>query len=193
MEEEQENKINNQEEQEEQKQGTKLNDAVLKSVQEKINKIIESGIQSTNIDYLYKLIDIQKDIANEQYWKKKEEFMMYRDYMRNEYDDEMYNRRGMPGRGRYGEGNYGRRGVPGTGRGRYRGDYAIDEMRENYMNYSEANEATMRGNYGAEGDMIQSVESIMKNVYEIVQELSEANSPEVEKIIKKYAKKISEM
>ena len=41
--------------------------------------------------------------------------------------------------------------------------------------------------------MVKSVEGIMKNIYEIVEELSETNSPDVEQIIKKYARKISEM
>ena len=161
-----------------------------KQVSQIIKKFSEEGITQNDIDTLYKLVDIHKDIANENYWKKKEEFMMYRDY-----DDYNYGRRGVPGtgRGRYRDGEYGRRGVPGSGRGRYRGDYAIDEMREHYMDYSDANEETMRGNYGAEGEMIKSVEGIMKNIYEIVEELKETNSPDIEQVIKKYARKISEM
>ena len=166
------------------KQKNEILEQLNKQIEQIIKKISSEEINENDVDLLYKLIDIHNDIANENYWKKKEEFMMYRDY-----DDYNYGRRGVPGTGR----SYGRRGVPGTGRKRYRGDYAIDEMRENYMNYSDANEETMRGNYGAEGDMIKSVEEIMKNVYEIVEELSESNSPDVEQIIKKYARKISEM
>lgn len=165
---------------------------VLEKVEEKIWNLLEQEIQPTNVDYLYKLIDIHKDIKNEKYWKKKEDKMMrYSDY--EDYGN--YGRRGVPGTGRgmYRDGSYGRRGVPGTGRGRYRGDYSIDEMREHYMDYNDANEEAMRGNYGAEGEMIKSVEGIMKNIYEIVEELSETNSPDVEQIIKKYARKISEM
>lgn len=180
---------------EENKQNEKevrLNDKVKKQVEEQIKKISDEGIQESNIALLYRLIDIHKDLENEDYWSVKKEgieMMRYDDYYPN------YGRRGMPGtgRGRYGDGSYGRRGVPGSGRGRYRGDYAIDEMRDHYMNYSDANEETMRGNYGAEGEMIKSVEGIMKNIYEIVEELSETDSPDVEQIIKKYARKISEM
>jgi len=182
-----ENKENKQEQQEK-----NLNNKLKEKVEEKIKKIIETGIQAENVDYLYKLIDIHKDIENEDYWNKKKEVlnMNYRNY--GEYDDDysVYGRRVIPGTGR---GRYGRRGVPGTGRGRYRGDHAIDEMREYYMYYNDANEETMRGNYGAEGEMVKSVEGIMKNIYEIVEELSETNSPDVEQIIKKYARKISEM
>ena len=185
-----ENQKNNQKEKE-----AKLNDKLKKQVEEQIQQIIDEGVQESNVNLLYRLVDIHKDLENEDYWSVKKEGMEMMRY--NEYDDYYpnYSKRGMPGtgRGRYGDGSYGRRGVPGSGRGRYRGDYAIDEMRDHYMNYSDANEETMRGNYGAEGEMIKSVEGIMKNIYEIVEELSETNSPDVEQIIKKYARKISEM
>lgn len=178
------------EENKETEQEKTLNEKITEKVEEKIDKLLENGIQSSNVDYIYKLVDIHKDLKNEEYWKKKEENMMYRDYARDDYGDDSYGRRGVPGTGR---GRYGRRGVPGTGRGRYRGDYTIDEMKEHYMDYNDASEETMRGNYGAEGEMIKSVEGIMKNIYEIVQEISETDSPEVEQIIKKYSRKISEM
>lgn len=187
-----ENKENKQEQQE-----INLNNKVKEKVEEKIKKIVETGIQSENVDYLYKLIDIHKDIENEDYWNKKKEVlnMNYRNYGDYDNDYSNYGRRGIPniGRGRYREGIYGRRGVAGTGRSRYRGYYPMEEMMEHYGNYSEANEESMRGNYGAEGEMVKSVEGIMKNIYEIVEELSETEVPEVEHIIKKYAKKISEM
>ena len=97
----------------------------------------------------------------------------------------------------YGEGGYGRRGRDSRGRynarGRYRGEDVMEEMMERYDEYNEAADEMGRGNYGAEGDMVKSVEGIMKNVYEIVCELSEADSPEVMSVIKKYSKKINEM
>lgn len=165
-------------------------DKVKNQVEKLINCITqEDELQINDVDLLGKLIDIHKDLANEDYWKKKEEVydMRYNDY-------EEYGRRGVPGtgRGRY-RGDYGRRGVKGTGRGRYRGGDAMDEMMEHYENYNEASEEMDRGNYGAEGGMIKSVEGIMKNIYEIVEELSEADSPEVMRVIKRYSKKINEM
>lgn len=101
-----------------------------------------------------------------------------------------YGARGVPGTGRY-RGNYGRRGVPGSGR--YRGDDAMEEMQEHYENYNESSQEVYNGNYGAEGEMIKSVEGIMKSVYEIVQELAETDNEEVMHIIQRYAKKIEEM
>lgn len=162
-----------------------INTTLYKKVEDKIQEIlIKNGITLDNIDYISKLVDIEKDI------KKEDLEMRY-----SEYDEDSYGRRVIPGFGRerYREGSYGRRGVPGSGRRRYRGYYPMEEMIEHYGNYSEANEESMRGNYGAEGEMVKSVEGIMKNIYEIVEELSEAEVPEVEHIIKRYAKKISEM
>ena len=43
----------------------------LKIVESQIGDINNSGIVSSNIDYLYKLVDIHKDLSNEKYWKDK--------------------------------------------------------------------------------------------------------------------------
>lgn len=109
----------------------------------------------------------------------------------NDYND--YGRRGVPGTGRRYRGEYGRRGVKGTGRGRYNGEDAMDEMMEHYGNYSDASYEAERGNYGAENEMVKSVEGIMQNICEIVEELAETGNPEVMKVIKKHSQKISEM
>lgn len=148
-------------------------------VEELIDCIVkEEELKTSDVDLLGKLVDIHKDLSNEEYWKIKEEVydMRYSDY-------EDYGRRGR----------YGRRGVPGTGRGRYRGGDYMDEMMEYYETYNEASKDMYRGDYSAEGEMVKSVEGIMKNVCEIVEELAEADSPEVMRIIKRYAKKINEM
>lgn len=44
-------------------------------VESKLEKLIETGIQVSNVDYFYKLIDIHKDIENEEYWKVKKEVL----------------------------------------------------------------------------------------------------------------------
>lgn len=165
-----------------------MQEKVIEKVTEKINKIVEEGVNPENLDALGKLIDIHKDLANENYWKIKEEVykMRYNDY--DDYND--YGRRGVPGSGR---GRYGRRGMPGMGRGRYRGEDSIEEMREHFEDYNETSEEMNRGNYGAENEMIKAVDAIMKNICEIVEELAESNNPEVMRIIKKHAKKIEEM
>lgn len=168
-------------EEKQEKEEKKITEQICEKVEEQLKKIVEQGVTPNNIDYTYKLIDIHKDIANEKYWKVKEE-----KYMRGygEYGE---------GYGRRYRGEYGRRGVKGTGRGRYRGDDAMMEMQDHYENYNEAYEESMNGNYGAEGAMVKSAEGIMKNVVEIVEELSEADAPEVMRVIQKYTKKMSEI
>lgn len=50
---------------------------VKEKVKEKIDDIISEGIEMNNLDVLGKLVDIHKDISNEEYWKIKEE--VYKD------------------------------------------------------------------------------------------------------------------
>lgn len=112
------------------KEEKNINAKVLEKVEKAIESTIENGVQTGNADYLYKLVDIHKDIYEEEYYKsEKEEKEMYRDY--GDYS------------------GYGRRGVPGSGRGRYRryrGEDALDEMKYHYGNYMDS------GNYGEKED-----------------------------------------
>lgn len=52
----------------------KMNENVLEKVESKINELVNTeGVKRENVDYLYKLVDIHKDLKNEKYWKVKEE------------------------------------------------------------------------------------------------------------------------
>ena len=150
-------------------------------VEKLIKQVTESGLQVANVELLYKLIDIHKDINNEEYWEKKEENMMYRDY------DNYSGGRSRDSRGRYMD-SYGRRGVPGTGRGRYRGYDYIDEMGEQYGNYSEG-----RDTYGNDHETEKSFDKMLQSLedftYLIMQE---ADSPDKIEKVKRTARKISE-
>lgn len=150
-------------------------------VEKLIKQITESGLQVANVELLYKLIDIHKDIENEEYWKKKEENMMYRDY------DNYSGGRSRDSRGRYMD-SYGRRGVPGTGRGRYRGYDMIEEMGEHYGDYSEG-----RDNYGNDRETEKSFDKMLQSLedftYLIMQE---ADSQDKIEKVRKTARKISE-
>ncbi|MDY5984625.1 MAG: hypothetical protein SPI94_04055 [Candidatus Onthovivens sp.] len=150
-------------------------------VEKLIKQITESGLQVANVELLYKLIDIHKDIENEEYWKKKEENMMYRDY------DNYSGGRSRDSRGRYMD-SYGKRGVPGTGRGRYRGYDMIEEMGEHYGDYSEG-----RDNYGNDRETEKSFDKMLQSLedftYLIMQE---ADSPDKIEKVRKTARKISE-
>ena len=80
-----------------------------------------------------------------------------------------------------------------SGYGHYMPEEMMEEMMDHYQAYNEASEEYERGNYGAEGGMAKSAEGIMKNITAIVEELSQADSPEVMEIIQKHAKKIMEI
>lgn len=152
-----------------------------------IKQITENGLQTANVELLYKLIDIHKDIENEKYWKEKEEESMYRG--RDYFMDDSYNGgRSRDSRGRYMDGSYGRRGVPGTGRGRYRGYDMIEEMGEHYGDYSEG-----RDTYGNDRETEKSFDKMLQSLedftYLIMQE---ADSQDKIEKVKKTARKISE-
>lgn len=152
-----------------------------------IKQITENGLQTANVELLYKLIDIHKDIENEKYWKEKEEESMYRG--RDYFMDDSYNGgRSRDSRGRYMDGSYGRRGVPGTGRGRYRGYDMIEEMGEHYGDYSEG-----RDTYGNDRETEKSFDKMLQSLedftYLIMQE---ADSQDKIEKVRKTAKKISE-
>ena len=152
-----------------------------------IKQITENGLQTANVELLYKLIDIHKDIKNEDYWKEKEENMMYRG--RDYFMDDSYNGgRSRDSRGRYMDGSYERRGVPGTGRGRYRGYDMIEEMGEHYGDYSEG-----RDNYGNDRETEKSFDKMLQSLedftYLIMQE---ADSQDKIEKVRKTARKISE-
>lgn len=166
---------------EEKKQETNVLDKTKEEVEKLIKQVTESGLQVANVELLYKLIDIHKDINNEEYWKKKEENMMYRDY------DNYSGGRSRDSRGRYMD-SYGRRGVPGTGRGRYRGYDMIEEMGEHYGDYSEG-----RDNYGNDRETEKSFDKMLQSLedftYLIMQE---ADSQDKIEKVRKTARKISE-
>ena len=172
---------------------------ILEKTKEKSEKLIEEltkdGIKTDNIGLLEKVIDIHKDIANEEYWQyKKEEIKMrYRNSYNDGYNEygEDYGRRGVPGTGRrYGNDmSYGRRGVPGTGRGRYRGEEMIDEMAYHYGNYSDGKEM-----YGADGDTLESFKYMLKAFKDYYKHLKqEASSQEEVQLLEKTAREISEI
>lgn len=45
----------------------------LEKVESQIKEVINDGVNRENIEYLYKLVDVHKDLKNEEYWKIKEE------------------------------------------------------------------------------------------------------------------------
>lgn len=158
-----------------------IKEKLCEQIEEKIQQISEEGINQTNVVMLGDLVDIHKDLANEDYWDKKKEGidMKYKtSYMPyGEYDERKYGARTRDSRGRY----------MGRGRGRgYHGEEMLEEMMDNYGTYMEG------GNYAGETDkafdyMLQSAEDFMNHLME------ESENPEQMEKIRRMAKRISEM
>ena len=151
-----------------------------------IEDILQEEITEDNIDMLGKLIDIHKDMANEEYWCKKEEIMMYRDDRYNDYPSMNYG----GGRRRDSRGRY-----MNSGRDRrYRGHDMIDTMYDSYSNYMDDREEMNRGNYGAKNDTMKSLEYMLESMVDFVEMLKkDASSQEEMDLIRKYTREISEM
>ena len=153
-----------------------MDDKVKELVEKGINKTIEDGIQTSNLDTLGKLVDIYKDIANVEHWKKEEENDMRYDRRYRDYTREPYGRR--------------RR----DSRGRYMGDEMMNDMHEAYRDYSDGREEMNMGNYGAKDDTMKSLEYMMQSVVQFIEMLEkDAKSQEEIEIIKDYTRQISEM
>lgn len=150
-----------------------MHEELKKQVEEKIKTITDSGITPENIKALGELVDIHKDLSNEQYWEKKEEVLNMR-YMRDDYRDD-YGRRSRDSRGRY------------MGRGNYEGEDIIDEMREHYDNYMEGARYSGPEKEKAFDYMLKSAEDFFCYLME------EVENPEQMEKIRRTARKISEM
>ena len=167
-----------------------MQDKVLEETESSINNMLEQGISTDNLDIIYKLVDIHKDICNEKYWKVKEsEIMRYDNYGR--YNEYGYNVGGNYNNyNAYGRDEYGRRGVDS----KYRGHDHIDRMYNEYGRYEEGRNEYNRGNYNAKGDTLTSLKYMLESMEDFVKMLkSEANSQEEMQLIREYTKKISEM
>lgn len=169
---------------EEEKQEKKWCEEITQQVEKQIEEIANEKVSPNNVDYLYRLVDIHKDLENENYWKEK---------------ITMYNE-GNYGRGSYNEGSYGRRGVKGTGRysryrggrgsERYRGEDMLDEMKEIYGEYAES---SSYGNYGAEENM-ELIETMADSLMDFVEHLKKtAKSPEEKQLIQQKLQELGRM
>ena len=172
---------------EEKKEDVCYLDKIKELVQKELEQFSNMDLNGDDLDMLYKLIDIDKDLENIDYWNVKKEAIKMRYNNYGDYSEERY-------------GNYGRRGVPGTGRGRYSGhehddgEDMIEDMRESYSAYSESRSAYNRGNYNAGEDSMKALEDTMEIFTEFAHKmLNEVDGPEAKQIIRKHLRKISQM
>ena len=180
-------------------------------IEEKIKTLTEEGLDNCDIDLLGKMVDIHKDIEQEEYHcekiklKKEANNMRYEGY--GEYG-EGYGRRRRDSRGRYMESGYneggyneggyneggysgGRGSGRGGGRGRGRGSYGhympyppeiyMDRMMEGMEGYMEGREQYNRGNYGAKGESVESLEKMLEGIVAFVEDIQQDPEQKEEK------------
>ena len=134
-----------------------MENRVTEKMTESINKLLDEGLNTQNIDLMYKLVDIYKDM-------KEVENMNYGEYGRRAGYNAYGNYDMEYGRGNYGRSSYGRQGYDA----KYRGDESIDRMYNEYGRYQESRN---RYGNGEETDksfhyMIKSLEDFIKVLYE---------------------------
>ena len=173
-------------EEEKKKEEVCYTDKIKELVCKELERFYDTELNDEDVDLLYKLIDINKDLENIDYWKVKKEVMKMRYGNYGDYSESGYG------------GSYGRRGVPGTGRGRYRGysegEDMLEDMKESYGAYSESMGAYNRGNYNAGQDGMKALEDTMELFTEFAQKMiQEVDTPEAKQIVKKSLRKISQM
>ena len=130
---------------------------LINQAEKSIEKLLNEGLTTNNLDILYKLTDIYKDA-------KEVESMNYGNY--GEYGRTPgHGSYGEYGRGNYGEyGNYGRRGYDM----KYRGGEELDRMageygryRDSYSRYGAGEETDKSFHY-----MVKALEDFIKVLYE---------------------------
>ena len=133
-----------------------MEEKLQETTKKSIEKILNEGLNTNNIEHLYKLVDIYKDA-------KEVEDMYYGNYGGRRPGYDSYGNYGE-NYGEYTRGSYGRRGRDM----RYRGDEELDRMYNEYGRYQES-----RGRYGVgeETDksfhyMVKALEDFIKVLYE---------------------------
>ena len=165
------------------------------ATEDKIKDLLEESqgqITGSNYEALGELMDIHKDITNEEYWcyKMEEgEDMRYEGYGRGSYGNYDNYGRGNYERDSYGRDMYSARGRSRDSRGRYRGHDYLDEMHEDYSRYMEGREK-----YGANEDTIKSLKYMLKSMEDFARMLKEdAQSDEEVEMIRQTAQRIAQM
>lgn len=136
---------------------------LISKTEERIEEILKQGINPNNLVNLYKLTKIR-------HMAKEDEGMRYSNYGRDAY---------------------GRRGYDA----RYRGYDHLDRAADHYGRYEESREEYNRGgSYGAKETEMKSLEFTLESVCDFMSMLErEADTQEERALIKRYAKKMSEM
>ena len=143
-----------------------MHEKLEKKTEESINKILEEGLNTNNLDHLYKLAKINH-IA-----KEEENMNNYGNYGGRRAGYDSY------GRDEYGRGNYGEYGRDAYGRRgydmKYRGEEELDRMHGEYGRYMASRER-----YGAGEETDKSFHYMVKALEDFIMVLKEeAESPQ---------------
>ena len=147
-----------------------MENKVIEKTTESINKIIEEGLNTNNLDNLYKLSKI-KHMA-----KEDEQMNNYGNYGGRRAGYDSYGRGDYRGYDNYGRDEYGRRGYDM----KYRGDEYMGRMHDEYGRYMESRER-----YGANDEetdksfhyMVKALEDFIKVLHE------EAETPQQKQML----------
>ena len=142
-----------------------MEDKLLEKVEEKIQHIIDSDINTGNLDNLYKLSKIKH--------MTKEDKQMYRDYNGRSVGYDNYGRDYYRNYGN----DYGRRGRDM----RYRGEEELDRMHGEYGNYQESRR------YGAPDETDKSFHYMVKALEDFIKVLHEEAETQQQKQMLKDA------
>ncbi len=153
-----------------------MEEKVIKKMEESITKIIDEGVNTNNLDNLYKLSKI-KHMAKEDEKMNYGEYGNYSgrgpghgSYGRGSYGEYSEGYGNYGNYGNYGRGSYGRRGVDA----RYRGDDELDRMSGEYGRYMES-----RSRYGAGEETDKSFHYMVKALEDFLMVLKEeAETPQ---------------
>lgn len=146
-----------------------MEEKILEKTSEYIEKAAED-FNNVDIDYLFKVVDIHKDIKEVECMNNYGRYGNYGNY--GEYDD------------------YGRRGVDA----RYRGESYMEGMNGSYRAYEQSRNEYNAGNYGAKEDGLKELEYMLHSLVKFAKTIKEeANSPEEQEIVRRHFMKISEM
>ena len=149
-----------------------MHEKLEKKTEESINKILEEGITTNNLDHLYKLTKINH-IAKEE--ENMNSYGNYGNYGARRPGYDSYGRDNYGEYGNYGEGSYGRRGRDM----RYRGDDYMDRMSNEYGRYMESRER-----YGAGEESDKAFHFMAKALGEYLDFLhEEADTPQKKQML----------
>jgi hypothetical protein len=154
-----------------------------------IDNILKEGIPAgNNLDYLGKLIDIQKDVCEIEKGSDSMDYNNYGRYSSRAYGDnysERYGRRARDNQGRY---------MAHSDEILNKLDMIVSKLNKHYGDYADSRDMYGRGDYEAKEESLQSLNYMLESVVDFIAMLKrDAKSQGELDLIKRYAQTISEM